>query len=68
MSARVKSIEGVPYTRFVVRYRLATGERRRMVRWSPGYPWIREEVARELISRHDLEGIEPGSVTISAAP
>ncbi len=67
MSAPVKWVEGVPYRRFTVRYRLASGERRRMVRWSPGFPWIREEVARELLSRFDLEDIKPGSVTIRAA-
>lgn len=67
MKPRTKQIEGVTYRRFTVRYRLASGKRRSMVRWSPGYPWIREEVARELLSRYDLEDIAPGSVTIAAA-
>lgn len=61
-----KMIENVQYHRFVVRYTLTTGQRRRMVRWSPGYPWVREEVARELVTRFDLDGIKPGSVTIEA--
>jgi len=64
----VRLIEGVPYTRFTVRYTLVTGQRRRMTRWSPGYPWVREEVARELCARFDLDGIKPGSVTINPAP
>jgi hypothetical protein len=66
--ARTKLIEGVPYRRYAIRYRLADGTRRRMVRWSPGFPWIREEIARELLSRYDLEDIAPGSVTINPAP
>lgn len=61
-------VEGVPYTRYVIRYTLASGKRRRMTRWSPGYPWIREDVARELLSRYDLADIKPGSVTITPAP
>jgi hypothetical protein len=60
-------IEGVPYERFVIRYTLTSGERRRMVRWSPGFPWIREEIGRELCERFGIEGIKPGSVTIRAA-
>lgn len=61
-----KMIENVPYYRFVVRYTLATGQRRRMVRWSPGAPWVYEEVGRELCDRFGLEGIKPGSVTINS--
>lgn len=60
----VKYIEGVPYYRFRVRYALANGKRRTMTRLSPGFPWIREEVARELCERFGLEAIKPGSVTI----
>lgn len=67
MKARKLQIEGVPYERFVVRYTLTSGQRRRMVRWSPGLPWIREEVARELCARFGLESIKPGSVTINPA-
>ena len=57
-------IEGVPYFRFLVRYRLADGARRRMFRRSPGFPWVRSEVARELADRVGLENVKPGSVTI----
>lgn len=57
-------IEGVPYDRYVVRYTLADGTRRRMVRWSPGEPWIRDEIGRELVERFGVDGIKPGSVTI----
>lgn len=60
-----KVIEGVPYFRHVVRFTLADGRRRRWVRWSPGYPWIGGEVARELRDRFGRDGIKPGSnVTI----
>lgn len=58
-------IEGVPYYRHVIRYTLADGRRRRMVRWSPGFPWIRSEVGRELADRFGLDGIKHGSVTIT---
>jgi hypothetical protein len=60
----VRIIEGVPYYPHVVTYTLATGQRRRMRRWSPGNPWVREEVARELIDRFGFEGIKQGSVSI----
>ena len=59
-----KIVEGVPYYRFRVRYTLTDGKRRSMVRWSPGLPWVREEIARELLERFTLDGIKPGSVTI----
>lgn len=59
-------IEGVRYYPFIVRYRLADGRRRRMRRWSPGFPWVREEVARELQDRFDVTDIQAGSVRISA--
>jgi hypothetical protein len=60
----IKYVENVPYHRFRIRYTLATGQRRRMVRWSPGFPWVRSEIARELVERFGLEGIAAGSVTI----
>lgn len=59
------NIEGVPYHRFVVHFTLADGRRRRLVRWSPGHPWVREEVGRELLDTHGLEGIKHGSCTIT---
>lgn len=64
---RVRMIEGVPYQRFRVRYTLASGSRRRMMRWSPGFPWVRDEVGRELVDRFGLTGIRPHSVTIRSA-
>ena len=57
-------IEGVSYYAFVVRYTLADGRRRRMVRWSPGWPWVRDEVGRELVARFGVDGIKPRSVSI----
>jgi hypothetical protein len=63
----VRYIENVPYYRFHVRYTLANGKRRRMTRWSPGFPWVRDEIARELVERFSLDGIKPGSVTIESA-
>ena len=61
-------IEGVPYHRFVVRFRLADGRRRRWMRWSPGGPFVYDEVGRELIDVFGRDGVAPGSVTINAAP
>lgn len=60
-------IEGVRYHPFVVRYTLADGRRRRMTRWSPGFPWVRDEVGRELLDRFELDGIRAGSVSIRPA-
>jgi hypothetical protein len=64
----VKLIEGVPYHRFLVRYTLSDGRRRRMVRWSPGGHWVYEEVGRELCERFGLDGIKAGSVTVTEVP
>lgn len=66
----LRFVEGVPYRRFVVRYTLVSGaatRRLRMVRWSPGFPWVRDEVARELDARFGVKAIKPGSVTIREA-
>jgi len=64
MQAHVRHVENVPYYRFRIRYTLATGQRRTMVRWSPGFPWVREEVVRELVERFGEDGIAERSVTI----
>jgi len=64
---RIKLIEGVPWRRFRIRYRLANGRRRSMTRWSPGFPWVRTEIARELDERFGIENIAPRSVTIREA-
>lgn len=61
-------LEGVRYHRFRVRYTLADGTRRSMVRWSPGNPWVREEVGRELLDAFGADGIRPHSVTIRHEP
>lgn len=58
-------LEGVPYFRYVVRFRLADGRRRRLVRWSPGSPWVYEEVGRELAARFGANGVKPRSCTIT---
>lgn len=63
-----RHIEGVPYHRHVIRYTLVDGRRRCMVRWSPGHPWVRTEVARELVERFGEDGIKRGSVTIEVRP
>ncbi len=60
----VRIVEGVPYFPHVVRFRLADGRRRRWVRYSPGYPWVREEVGRELMARFGAEGVRAHSCTI----
>lgn len=61
-------IEGVRYHRYVVRYTLRTGQRRRMVRWSPGAPWVYDEIGRELLERYGADGVRPRSCTIVAKP
>jgi len=57
-------VERVTYYRHIVRYRLKSGARRRMVHYSPGGPWVRTEVARRLDDRCGVESIAPGSVKI----
>lgn len=60
-----REIEGVRYWRFRVRFRLADGRVRVWTRWSPGFPWIREEIARELEARGLApEDLKPHSCTI----
>lgn len=53
MATTTKFIEGVPYTPFLLRFRGADGKPKRRVLWSPGLPWLREEVSRYLIA-HDV--------------
>jgi hypothetical protein len=64
----LKMIEGVSYYRFVVRFRLADGRERRWFRWSPGHPWVRDEIGRELHAKFGADGVQPGSATIRLAP
>lgn len=61
-------VEGVLYHRFRVRYTLATGQRRVMIRWAPALVYMRESVLRELVDRYGLEGIAPNSVIIKLDP
>lgn len=58
---QVRHVEGVPYYPFEVRFRLADGRRRRWVRWSPGYPWVRGEITRELAARFNDRELPTGS-------
>lgn len=60
----LRIIEGVPYYRYTVRFRLQ-GKRRSqtLVHWSPGDPWIRSEIARGLADRFGESAIVPRSVT-----
>jgi len=60
-------IEGVEYVRHVVRFRLLDGRTRRWIRYSPGLPWIREEVGREIAERIGIESVVPGSCSIRIA-
>ena len=66
-SRRTKTIEGVPYYAFRVTFRLATGERRRWIRWSPALSYAYQEVGRELFERFGEAGVRPHSATIVAA-
>lgn len=66
----IRMIEGVEYHRYLVRFSVrANGRwlRRRLVHWSPGYPWIMEEVARGLGALYGLDNIKPQSVTIEGS-
>jgi hypothetical protein len=58
-------IENVRYYRFAVRFTLADGRRRRRFYWSPGFPWVYDEVGRSLLDEFGLEGIKPHSCTIT---
>lgn len=63
----MKLIEGVPYFRYRIQFKLADGRRRSWVRWSPGPPWVYEEVGRELSSRFGHEGVLFQSCTVREA-
>lgn len=61
----MKVVEGVPYYRFAVRFRTKEGQRIRWLRWSPGPPWLFEEIDREITYRQ----LEPrGDVCVEHAP
>ena len=60
-------VEGVAYRKYRVAFRLTDGKRRAWVRWSPGWPWIQDELAREFQDK-DMP-IKPGSlVSIRGMP
>lgn len=54
-------IDGVPYSRFRISFRLASGKRRRWIRWSVGQPWIDGEIARELEETFSCDELPSGS-------
>lgn len=60
----VRMIENVPWYPFAVRYRLADGRLRRRLHWSPGYPWVYDEVGRGLLDQYGEHGVMPGSCVI----
>jgi len=49
-----RTYEGVPYRRYSVRFKTVSGKRVRVYFWSPGPPWIGEEVTRMLNDRGDV--------------
>ena len=51
---RERLFEGVPYHRYRVEFTTESGERCRLFHWSPGLPWLREEVTRMLNDRGDV--------------
>ncbi len=53
--------EGVPYYRYLVRFTMSDGRRVRWVRWSPGDPWIHDQLAREFSDRFESGEVKPGS-------
>jgi len=55
-------IEGVPYQRFVIRFTLADGRRRKWVRWAP-YPQAMADALRREFHDRDVP-IKPGSKVV----
>jgi len=55
--------EGVPYYPFSVRYRTKGGKRKSLTIWSPGEPWVRDEIARYFEEHVGVENITPRSVS-----
>jgi hypothetical protein len=51
-------LEGVIYHRYMVSFRLRSGERRTWVRWAPNAYFMREQLVREL----DARDVEPGVI------
>lgn len=52
-------VEGIPYSRYVVRYTTTAGKRRRKVIWCPGRPWLSETIDRWV--SYEGIAIKPGS-------
>lgn len=59
-------VEGVPWWRFRVTYRLKgrKGNRRSFVVRSPGFPWVREEVGHMLEDLNEQTPIRHGSASL----
>jgi hypothetical protein len=64
MNLRTRTYQGVSYSAFRVRFKLTTGDIKRWIRWSPGFPWIVEEITREIQDRFESGDILPRSLTI----
>lgn len=61
----VRYVEGVPYRRYVARFKNAAGKRRQLTVWSPGRPWVGPEIARELEARIGTdEEVPPGATVV----
>lgn len=57
-------VEGVPYSRYIVRYVTSDGKRRRKVLWCPGDAWVRDTVHR-WVSCADIDVKKGSNVRIS---
>ncbi len=63
----LRYVEGVPYQRYTVRFRLSDGRVRRWGRWSVATgQYVYAEVGRELADRFGIDGIKPHSCSIVA--
>ena len=56
--------EGVPYHPFIVTFRTKDGARHHETHYSPGFPWVRTEVARSIDERIGVEQVVPGTCVI----
>ena len=54
-----KTIEGVDYTPWRVRYRTKENKRRQFTFLSPGHPWVAGEVRRTLDDIEDIDEKKP---------
>jgi hypothetical protein len=63
---KTKSIEGVTYYPFRVRFRLADGRRRVWIRYAPALQYAYESLNREWSARFEPSELMPGSCTVRA--